>query len=195
MALAMPVSSSRLRNTKPLAVPGRWRAITHPAMRTECHREDWQARWPSGCLASSFRGDDKPGDEGPVIPVPRKSAISLSSAVMGSRGDSRRMRCQMLRRPCRHWAMHRCSSGSSSKGPARREARSTCHKASRRWMAGLRSPPASPAIKFNAPISASAANSVFCKRGHSQLQILDGNKRTNRTLHGPSPQPCRRASP
>jgi hypothetical protein len=39
MALAMPVSSSRLRNTNPLAVPGRWRAITHPPMRR---------RWPLG---------------------------------------------------------------------------------------------------------------------------------------------------
>ena len=29
----MPVSSSRLRKTKPLAVPGRWRAMTDPAMR------------------------------------------------------------------------------------------------------------------------------------------------------------------
>ena len=31
MALAIPVSSSRLRKTKPLAVPGLWRAMTAPA--------------------------------------------------------------------------------------------------------------------------------------------------------------------
>ena len=34
MALMMPVSSSMLRKTKPLAVPGRWRTMTAPAMRT-----------------------------------------------------------------------------------------------------------------------------------------------------------------
>jgi hypothetical protein len=39
MALEIPVSSSRLRKTNPYAVPGRWRAITHPAT---C------AYWPSG---------------------------------------------------------------------------------------------------------------------------------------------------
>src|SRR6185503_4476164 len=33
-ALLTPVSSSRLMNTKPFAVPGRWRQITFPAMRT-----------------------------------------------------------------------------------------------------------------------------------------------------------------
>src|SRR5947199_308910 len=34
MTFAIPVSSSRLRNTKPFAVPGRWRTITLPATRT-----------------------------------------------------------------------------------------------------------------------------------------------------------------
>ena len=34
MMLAMPVSSSMERKTKPLAVPGRWRAMTQPAART-----------------------------------------------------------------------------------------------------------------------------------------------------------------
>ena len=35
ITLAMPVSSSRLRKTKPFAVPGRWRTITLPATFTE----------------------------------------------------------------------------------------------------------------------------------------------------------------
>ena len=35
MTLAMPVSSSRERKTNPFAVPGRCRAITHPAMLTK----------------------------------------------------------------------------------------------------------------------------------------------------------------
>src|SRR6184192_2898593 len=34
MMFAMPVSSSRVRNTKPFAVPGRWRVMTMPATRT-----------------------------------------------------------------------------------------------------------------------------------------------------------------
>src|SRR5260370_14828869 len=32
----IPVSSSRLKKTKPFAVPGRCRAITHPATRVYC---------------------------------------------------------------------------------------------------------------------------------------------------------------
>ena len=34
MALAVPVSSSRVRKQKPFAVSGRWRTITWPAVRT-----------------------------------------------------------------------------------------------------------------------------------------------------------------
>ena len=34
IAFETPVSSSRLMNTKPFAVPGRWRQITFPAIWT-----------------------------------------------------------------------------------------------------------------------------------------------------------------
>ena len=40
MMLAMPVSSSSVRKTKPFAVPGRWRVMTMPATRT---RRPWRA--------------------------------------------------------------------------------------------------------------------------------------------------------
>ena len=59
MALATPVSSSRLRNTNPLAVPGRWRVMTHPPMRRRLPLGIRAFRWRGGCpwhLASTAVG-------------------------------------------------------------------------------------------------------------------------------------------
>ena len=53
IAFMMPVSSSMLRKTKPLAVPGRWRTITLPAMRT-MRPSGIRARCIAGTTPSAF---------------------------------------------------------------------------------------------------------------------------------------------
>ena len=65
MALATPVSSSRLRKTKPLAVPGRWRAMTHPPIRTYFPLECRRGRWLCELLWHPCVRDDRPWDAGP----------------------------------------------------------------------------------------------------------------------------------
>ena len=119
MALAKPVSSSRVMKTNPLAVPGRWRTITTPATR---------ARLPCGTRAELGGARDaparrsvgareaRPGAARSMMPVPREvgghllalaSSRAAATALVGG-GDA-----------------------AANSAPERPSA-STCHSASRR---------------------------------------------------------------
>src|SRR5256885_265671 len=90
MMLAMPVSSSRLRNTNPLAVPGRWRAMTAPATDTnvpsgndanfELGTTPWRSRREGG-----FGGGWGPRGRG----VPRKIVGIPAPPFVGFGGDAK----------------------------------------------------------------------------------------------------------
>ena len=155
MALAMPVSSSRLRNMNPFAVPGRWRQITHPATLTR--RPCFSYCRSSAATTPRVRKPSRYNFMGcgpMVTPVPKKSARMRSGAVMAFRGDG-----------------GSAASTDSNNGPAGRNARSASHNASRRF----------PPIEFNAPTSASIRSSGLRKPSTRRTtSLMEEKGRTHR---------------
>ncbi len=87
IAFEIPVSSSRLRKTKPLAVPGRWRAISNSSdagIDTVRHCSQLPSR-DDTCFVHVLSVICH--ECGPIVsPVPPKSATKRSSVVIGSNG-------------------------------------------------------------------------------------------------------------
>ena len=129
MALVMPVSSSRLRNTNPFAVPGRCRAITAPAIRTVAsiaqmvkvsgRSHTFFHLWPFISHRMKSNGHSRTPEirHQPLLGIHgRQGRLSLADIVRAT---------------------------SQTADPLGFAARSICHDASLRWMPGP-----CPAMKF-----------------------------------------------
>ena len=130
--MAKPVSSSTVMKTKPLAVLGRWRTITRPAMRTRRPFGMWASSAARMTPRRSRAGRANDTGCGPVeIPPAWKSASLSSAAVISGSG----------------------AAASFAAAPAKSAPdlpiASTCHSACRRV----------PPSADSAPISASVASS------------------------------------
>ena len=140
ITLLMPVSSSSVRKTKPLAVPGRCRVMTHPAMRTR-----WPGRWRGRSMARSTprRASDARWNVigcAPIVsPVPAKSAAMRSTLLIAGNGL-----------PPSSFVIRPSSFVISKSSPSGRTALSICQSAARR----------SYPNEASAPISASTASSL-----------------------------------
>jgi hypothetical protein len=112
MALATPVSSSRLTKTNPLAVPGRWRTMTHPPMRSRLPlgrsrsslaRRMPMAVEPGAAIGHGMRADGESGaveigDQALfVIHGLRAAKAYRVPAVFSSKGRSRARRVRLAR--------------------------------------------------------------------------------------------------
>ena len=150
MALEMPVSSSRLRKTKPLAVPGRCRAITDPATRTLAPSANGAGRQRRECPLALIAGDDSHR-----MRADRHSRIAKigdESLFHGHRLQRRMFRIRYVR------CFFRLFTGFQKRPGTARDALDLPES-----IAPVETGFAP--TKFKAPISASAVSSDFCSAG------------------------------
>jgi hypothetical protein len=149
------VSSSRLRNTNPLTVPGRWRTMTAPRFEPDVHLEFVPAQSLESRPTYPFRRGGEPSDVGlpsgrcrdsrprDVLPFPWAQVEKATSPLPhGPTGRTARCACHRAARRCRSFRPFSAPTSasrliSSLRISGTRRASSTLGSKSEGWSAGV----------------------------------------------------------